>query len=142
MQRAVADGVPKQVVDLLEPVEVEKEYGEPLSRIQRRFDLVIELLVEAGAIGKPREGVMVGKEVDASFRFLARAEIPNSNGAMRLSPHIDDALDEFDRYVRAVAIAQDALDKRVLALEELEAQVVVGKVSLELSCRARCRRRA
>ena len=76
---------------------------------------------------------MVSKKLDASFRFLARAEIPNSNGMMRFSPHIDDALYKFDRYVRAIAIAQHALDKRVLALEKLAAQVVVGKVPFELS---------
>ena len=75
---------------------------------------------------------MVGKKLNASFRFLARAQIPNSNGTMRFSTHIDDALDKFDRHVRAVAIAQDALDERVLAIEKLAAQRVVGKVAFEL----------
>ena len=140
LQRSVARRVPEQVVDLLEPVEVEAQNGEPPPGVQRRFDLLIELLVEAGAIGKPGEGVMVGKKENVPFRFLARTKIANRDGAMRLAAEINDALDELDRHFRAVAMTQDALDERVLALEQLETQVRRRENIAQASCRPRCRR--
>ena len=64
--------VTKTVVDVLEAIEVEKQYREPSSRLQCRSDLVIELFVEAGPIGQPGEAVVVGEKEDVAFRFLAR----------------------------------------------------------------------
>jgi hypothetical protein len=65
---------------------------------------VIELFVKTAAIGKSREGIVVGKKEDAPFRLLARTEIPDRDGTMWLSPYIQDALDELDWYFRTASM--------------------------------------
>jgi hypothetical protein len=58
LEQRVAGGVPEQVVDVFEAVEIEAEHDEPLPGGKSFLDLLIELLVEAAAIGKPRERIM------------------------------------------------------------------------------------
>src|SRR5262249_49664175 len=59
LQGLVAGGVPKQIVDLLEPVEIETEDGKPPSRDHARFDLLIQSLGEGTTIGNSGQGIMV-----------------------------------------------------------------------------------
>src|SRR5438874_6328378 len=95
---------------------------------------MIQLLVEAAAIGKPREGVMMGKKEDVLFRFLARTKIADRNRAMRLSREIEGSLSEFDRNFRPVGMCQNVLDQLVRAIEQLQTNIRVRQILLE--CRA------
>ena len=132
LKRPIACGVSKQIVDFLEPVEVEAQNGKPPPGAQCDCNFLIEFLIEAAAIGQPRECVMVSKKQNMLFRLLACTKIANRDGAVRLAAQIDDPLDELNRHFRAVAMMQDALDRLVLAIEQLETQVRVGKVLFEL----------
>src|SRR5205814_2285986 len=104
LKRPVARCVSEQIVDFLEPVEIKAQNGKPPPRRQRRFNLLIELLVESAAIGKPCECVVVSKKENVLLRLLARTKITNRDGTMRLSAYINHSLDELDRYFRAVAM--------------------------------------
>src|SRR5262249_45536234 len=131
LQRPVARRVPEQIVDLLEAVEIEAQHGEPLARLQRRFDLLIELLVEGAAVREPREGVVVSKKQNIPLGFLAGPQIADCDGAMRLAAQIDYALDGLDRYFRAAGIEQDRFNELVLALEQPHARIRIGKILLQ-----------
>ena len=117
LQRAVTGCVSEQIIDFLEPVEVEAQDGEPPPGRQRRCNFLVELVVEAAAIGEARQRVVVGKKENVLFRLLARAKVTNRDGAMRLSAQINEPLDDLDRHFFAVAMAQDAFDQHVLAIE-------------------------
>ena len=65
---------------------------------------MIELFVKTAAIGQSREGIVVGKKENASFRLLARTQIPDRNGTMRLSSYIHDPLDKLDWYFRTASM--------------------------------------
>ena len=69
----------------------------------------------------------MGQETDVLFGFLARAQIADRNGVMRLSSEIDGTQNEFDRNCRAVAVPQFGLDRLVRLPEQLEAGRLLGK---------------
>ena len=132
LKHRVAGRVSEQIVDLLEPVEIEAQDREPSTGGQGRFDLLVELLVESAPIGKPSEGVVMREEADMLFGLLARLQIANRNGAVRFSAVVDRTQDQFDRCSGAVGMQQFALDWLVRPLEQLQARAFVGKELFEL----------
>src|SRR6266446_1247627 len=92
---------------------------------------MIQLLVEATAIGKSGEGVMMGKKEDVLFRFLARTKIADRNRAMRFSSEIEGSLSKFDGNFRAVGMCQNMLDQLVRAIEQLQADIRVRQILVE-----------
>ena len=117
LQHPVARRVPEQVVDFLEAVEVETEHCKPAPRCQGHLDLLVELLVEAAAIGKPGERVMMREKADMLFGLLARPQVADRDGAVRLAGKIERTQDELDRRRRAVGMVQLAFDRLVRPLE-------------------------
>src|SRR5438477_98475 len=63
--------------------------------------------------------------------FLARPQIADRNGPMRLAAEIDQALDGLDRYFRTGSIEQDSFDQLVLALEQPHTRVRIGQILLQ-----------
>ena len=83
----------EQVVDLLESIEVEAHDGERPPHCQRRFDIVVQFPVEGAAIGQPGERVVKGKKADTLFRLLARLDVTDRNGTVRLASEVDESRD-------------------------------------------------
>src|SRR5436853_352033 len=74
----------------------------------------------------------MGQEENVPLGFLARTQIADRDGAVRLSTQVDDALNRLDRYFRAVGMQQDCFNKLVLALEQFETRVRIGKILFKL----------
>ena len=133
----------KEVVHLLEPVEIEAKHGERVPPGELRFDFLIQSLVEAAAVRQPGERVVVGQEPDMLLRLIAGPQIPDRNGVMDLSGKIDRTKDELDRRYGTIGTAQLGLDRPVRPPDQLGSRDRVGEAGLELGtdqfvdCRAR-----
>ncbi len=79
----------EQVIDFLEPVEVEEQDSKLLPRSERQFDLLIQPLIEAAAVRNSGQEIMIGKKADLLFRPLAHLKIAHRNGMMRFAGEID-----------------------------------------------------
>ena len=73
----------EQVVDLLEAVEVEAQHGEAASARRRRRDVLIEPRVEAAAVRKAGQRVVMRQEVDVPLGFRARLQVADRDGIVR-----------------------------------------------------------
>ena len=122
LQHAVARRVPEQVVDFLEAVEVETEHCKPAPRCQGHLYLLVQLLVEAAAIGNPRERIMMREKADVLFGLLARQEVADRDGAVGLAGKIERTQDDLDRRRRAVGTVQLTLDRLVRPLDQSQAR--------------------
>ena len=69
LKHLVAGGVAEQVVDLLEPVEVETEYGETFPPVSAQFQ--VEPSVEMAAIGKRSQRIVMREKMDMLLGLLA-----------------------------------------------------------------------
>jgi hypothetical protein len=97
--------VTEQVVDLLEAIEVEAKHRHALSGAERRFDVLIELAIEAAAVRQPRERVMVRQETNVLLGLFPRPQVAHGNGMMRPAGKVDEAQNQLDRDDRPVAAA-------------------------------------
>ena len=111
--------MPVQVIDLLEPVEVEAEHRERTARGQMRLDLAIEPLVEGVAVRQAGERIVVSKEVNVLLRLLPVAEVAHRNDVMRLAAEIDRTKDEFGGNQLAARMPQLRLGRLVRILDQL-----------------------
>lgn len=75
LQQLVADHVAEGVVDLLEAVEIEEQqgYGEAVAVCAGQCPA--KALIEQGAVGKGREGVVIGLIVQALLVLLTRGDV-------------------------------------------------------------------
>ena len=110
LQHCVAGGVAEQIVDFLEPVEVEAKHGEAFAFGQRR-DFLVDPGVEMTAIGQRRQCVVMGEVMDMLLGFLARLQIAHGDDLMRPSREVDRPQDQFDRRHRAVRLPHGGLDR-------------------------------
>ncbi len=86
---------------------------------------------------------MMGEKADMLLSASLRARRSRTAiGAMRLAAEIDDPLDDFDWYFRAVGVKQDRLRSSWFGRSNsFEAYVRVGKNIVRVSHRPGCRRR-
>ena len=142
LKRLVAGPVSEQVVDLLESIEVEEHDGERPSHRQRHLDLLVQFPVEGAPIGQPGERVVKGKKAETLFRLLARPDVADRDGAVRLAGEVDRAQDEFDRCPAAVGAQQVDLDGRVRTSQQFQARGFLRKAPHELGADQAGRRRS
>jgi hypothetical protein len=127
LQHVVARCMPEQVVHLLEPIEIETQHAETARRGQRRLNLLVELLVEAAAVGDAGERVVVGEEADVLLGLLARLQVADGDGAVQLAGKIEGTQDQLDRHLGAVGAAQFAFDRLVRPLDQLQPRAFLGE---------------
>ena len=120
----------EQVVDFLEPIQIETQHSEALPRRQCR-DLLVYPRIEMTAVGKRREGIVMRQEIDVLLGVLARLQIANSDNVVRPSGKNDLAQDQFNRGHRAVDMAQIRFNSLVRPGKQLGACDLVRKTALE-----------
>ena len=76
-QEAVAGGMTEDVVDLLEPVEIDVEHREAFVRGRRPIEHGGEARIEGGPVGKVGERIIVGQPLDARLRALLLGDVLN-----------------------------------------------------------------
>ena len=96
---------------------------------------LIQFPVEGAAIGQPGERVVKGKKADTLFRLLARLDVTDRNGTVRLAGEVDGSQDELDRSPAAVGAQQVGLDGSARTLQQFLARLFLRKASLELGAR-------
>ena len=120
LQGAVTRGVPEQIVDFLEAVEIETENPEALAGLERR-DFLIDAGVEEAAVRQSRQRVMMREEMDVLLGILARLQVAHRDDVMGPLGKDDRPHDQFDRRHRTVAVAQFGFDSVVGLRHQLEA---------------------
>ncbi len=75
LDHLVADGVPRTVVDLLEPVQVDGQYGTAAALAPAGCQLARQLVQEAPAVEQPAQGVVVGHVAQLLLAALARVDV-------------------------------------------------------------------
>ncbi len=101
-QHRVASSVAKQIVDLLEAIEIEAEDPKLATCRAGLLQLQLETLGEARAICQACEGIMMSKEVDLPLRPTPSAQIPDCHGVMRLITVGHRPHDQFNRNLPAI----------------------------------------
>jgi hypothetical protein len=132
LKHRVTGGVAEQVVDFLEPIEVEAEHRETLAPAQG-VDFLVDPRVEVAAIGKRRQRVVMREIVDMLLGLLARPQITHGDDVMRPSGKHDRPQDQLDRGHRAVEVAQTGFNRQARVGQQSCARNLVGKTAFE-SC--------
>src|SRR4029079_9703404 len=127
-----ACGMPEQIIDLLESVEIQTQDCESSTRHERLFYFMIKSAVEAAAIGKSGERVIESQKAYMFFRLLARAKITNRDRAVRFAGKIDSTLNEFDQRPRSILMKQVAFYRLVRVFPQLLANPFIGKALSDL----------
>ena len=120
----------EQVVDFLEPVEVEAEHGETFAPGQGG-DFLVDPLVEVAAIGQRRQCIVMSEIVNMLFGLLARLQIANGDDVMRPSRKDDRSQNELDGDQRAIEVAQTGFNWQAGAGQQPGARNLVGKEAFE-----------
>src|SRR6202020_1184389 len=95
LQRLVTGSVTKEIVDLLEPVEIEAEDTETLARYEAR-DFLVDARVEKTSVRQSRQRVVMREEMDMLLGILASLEIAHGNHVVRTLGEDDGPHDQFD----------------------------------------------
>jgi hypothetical protein len=135
----VAGGVAEQVVDLLEPVEIEAEHGEtrlPGVRLAISWSTRALKWLRFGNRG---QRVVMRQEMDMLLGVLARLQIANRDDAVRTPGKHDRPQDQFDRRHRAVAVTQFRLNRLVGPRQQLGAGDRSRESNFRVFCRRGCR---
>ena len=130
LQHGIAGGVSEQVVDFLEPVEIETEHGEPFALTQGG-DFLLHAGVEMAAVGKRGQRIVMRQIADVLLGVLARLQIANRDDVMRPSGKNDRPQDQFDRAGRSVGMAQTGFNRLVRTGQQFCASSAVGKTALQ-----------
>jgi hypothetical protein len=67
--------MPQGVVDVLESIEIEQQHRKLLIVAPRPGDAMGQALAQQGAVGQPREGVVMRQELELLLRLLDRADV-------------------------------------------------------------------
>ncbi len=108
-QHGIAGAVPEQVVDLLEAVEIEAQHGKPVAAALGLGYLLVQLLVEGGAVGEAGERIVVGEEAQLLLVALARRQVAHGEGGCGMTGIDDLARDHLDGQLRAVGAPDGGL---------------------------------
>ena len=122
----------KQVVDLLEAVEIKAQHGKLARRGHRQFDLLVEPLIEAAAVWQPGQQVVMGEKADVLLRILARLKIAHRDGAMGFAGEIDRAHDELDWISRSVPLEEIAFEGEIGGFKKPKARAFIREKLMNL----------
>ena len=111
-QHVVAGLVPEEVVDLLEPVEVEAEHGELLPAAARGGEGLLDARVEHRPVRQARQGIVMGEEAHALLGALAGAEVAERDDLVALAGELDVVDQDFDGHDLARARHQRRFGRR------------------------------
>ena len=99
-QDAVAHSVAVSVVDFLEAIEIDPDYGAGAAR----FDATVQPLLQNLPVGQRRERVVMGEKRYVFLSFLAVADIADFQEALLRSAIVDRARGDLDRDRRAICM--------------------------------------
>ena len=112
----------EQVIDLLEPVEVEADHREAALMAPGENELFLEPPAVAGAVGEPGQRVVVRQVPDVAFRLLAGRQIAHRDGLVPFAAVVDFAQDGFHRHRHAASGLEFPLERYIGPLGQRGAQ--------------------
>ena len=122
----------EQIVDLLEPVEVEAEHGALLPACHGGGDLVIEPRMERAAVRQRGQRIMMREIADVLLGLLARLQVAHGDDVMRMPREVDRTQDQFDRNHRSIGVTKIGLDRLVWRGEQFRARAGVRTVRVQV----------
>ena len=126
LEHFVAGLVAVRVVDLLEVIEVDEEDGQGALEFEGADELVVEKVVEAGAVGQAGEGIGGGFDLEGFVFFLDGLDL-----LLGLEGELDEGLLGFveDFLVGAFPAPPQMLSSKSLAASRVEAPISARRVS-------------
>lgn len=108
-QELVSGLMPPRIIDILEPIEVEKEHGQRRPLVSRGLDRTGQVRGQKLAIGEPGERVVMRKMIEAllileesRFHLAAQGQIVEGVGEDGASVELDAIAARFHAHERAV----------------------------------------